>query len=270
MINRKTCCGDVRFHKAVLRPGDATDVEVTLLLSDKFGAVDHAAEVVTDPPADEPIVLRTSAEAHPNLRVESETAGTPTVFIGTGDSHSLRFRVVATGSDSEPPVDLSGLTLKSALKVEWAAARSRADGDDGLTIDTRPFVVRLDSAGPAGNRSAEVALLDGQGIRLRQAVAWEVVDPIRATPRMAVFRPGQGPVRVLINAVDRRPFRVLRVECGDRGLHGRAKSPDAATTHMVELEGAPTGPLVDGRGVVTVVTDHPAQTNVGLNFVVVD
>ena len=50
VINRKTCCGIVRVEKTTLHPGDTTDVEVTLLVGDRFGEVTHATEIETDLP----------------------------------------------------------------------------------------------------------------------------------------------------------------------------------------------------------------------------
>ena len=48
VINRKTCCGIVRSGATILHPGDATDIEITLLVGDRFGGVLHETEVVTD------------------------------------------------------------------------------------------------------------------------------------------------------------------------------------------------------------------------------
>jgi hypothetical protein len=70
VINRKSCCGIVEVGSLLLRPGEGTDVEVTLLVGDRFGGIAHETEVVTDQLSDASLVLRTTATAVAALRIE--------------------------------------------------------------------------------------------------------------------------------------------------------------------------------------------------------
>jgi len=92
VVNHKTCCGDVRVGKWILRPGDATDVEVTLLVGGKFGEVTHAAEVFTDLPADSNLVFRTMARAVPPVRLEEDSAFERTILVGAKETRQAQFR----------------------------------------------------------------------------------------------------------------------------------------------------------------------------------
>ncbi len=74
VINRKSCCGVVRGEATILHPGDRTEVVVTLLVGDRFGEVAHAAEVVTDSPEEPSLLLLTSAQAIPPVRIEEDSS----------------------------------------------------------------------------------------------------------------------------------------------------------------------------------------------------
>lgn len=268
VINRKTCCGTVRVGKRILHPGDSTTVDVALSVSDKLGSVVHETEVVTEPISLNEIVLRTSADAHPALRVEGESSSSPTVILGSEKSQQVGFQIFACGTASEPPVDLDRLVLRSSVKAEWDGPKQNAPGDDGLIVESRRFLVGIEPSGPPGDRKAEVVLVDGEQRIFRHELTWEVASAITASPKLVVFKPGERTSRVLIRSGDQKAFRVKRVECQAIGVHGRAESTAAAVSQVIEIEGSPKPG--DGRGVVTVFTDHPSQEEVVLPFVVID
>jgi hypothetical protein len=269
VINRKTCCGIVRVGKTLLHSGDETEIDVTLVVGDKFGSVVHETEVVTDPPPPRELVLRTSAEAHAALRIEGDSSSVPTVLLGAGKPQRIGFRVFACGTATEPPVDLDRIALRSTVWVEWAGPKEDGPDEDGLKVESRRFSVSLEPAGPLGERTAQVVLLDGDRNVLSHVVNWTVVSAITASPKLVVFKSGQRTSRVLIHAGDQKPFRVKRVECQTPGVQGRVANPAAAVTQVIDIEGAPARPE-GGRGVFTVFTDHPSQEQVDLPFVVID
>ncbi len=106
VINRKTCCGSVRAEKLRLGPGDSADVEATLHLDNRFGDVVNETEVVTDLPADERVVLRTSATTVMFLRVEPVSLPDGPLLAGMEVAPRAAFQVFAAGDASEPPIDL--------------------------------------------------------------------------------------------------------------------------------------------------------------------
>jgi hypothetical protein len=269
VINRKTCCGIIRVGTLALRPGDATDVEVTLVVGERFGEVTYETEVVTDLSSDPNLVLRTTATAIPAVRVEevSPQGGTILIGIGTGEPKRAEFRVFASGTPTEPPVDLGRVELRSTIKVAWVGPKEEGPSDDGLRVETRRFAAWLDPAGTPGERTAEILFQDGKQVLHRHDVSWEVVSPITASPKMIVMRPGERDRRVIIHSRDRRPFRITRIECKAPGIQVRAGNA-AALTQTVEVEGVPRPE--SGQGVVTVFTDHPAQGRVELPFVVIE
>jgi hypothetical protein len=267
VINRKTCCGIIRVGALALRPGDATDVEVTLVVGERFGEVAHETEVVTDLPSDPNLVLRTTATAIPAVRVEEISSQEGTILIGTGEPKRAEFRVFASGTPTEPPLDLDRVELRSTIKVDWVRQKEESPSDGGLRVESRRFAAWLDSAGPPGERAAEIRLYEGKQVLHRHDVNWEVVSPITASPKMIVMRPGERDRRVIIHSRDRRPFRITRIECKAPGIQVRAGNA-AALTQTIEVEGVPRSE--SGQGVVTVFTDHPAQGRVELPFVVIE
>lgn len=268
VVNRKACCGLVRAVPLTLRPGDGTVVDVALLVGDRFGGVVHEAEVVTDS-ADEPsIVLRTMARAVPPIRVEEEGTSHRTVLVGSPEPRVAAFRVYASGTSAEPPVDLDGLELRSTVSVAWAGSTESCPADAGLGVHSRRFTVTLNSAGPPGGRRAEVVLRRGEQVFWRQVVTWDVVSPIVASPKMLALRPGRTGYSVVLRSQDRKAFHVERIECKTAGFRVRALNPTAAFSQTIALEGVP--PPSQRRGVITVFTDHPMQRILELPFVVID
>jgi len=268
VINRKTCCGIVHVGRSILRPGEATEVDVTLVVGDKFGEVAHETEVVTDLPSDSNIVLRTTAQAFPAIRVEEVASSEGPILVGTREVRRVELRVLATGTSAEPPVDLDRLELRSTIGVDWAGPKEESPADEGLKVETRRFTASLDPSGLPGDRQAEILLMDGKGVVGRHLVAWVVASAIAATPKMIVMERGKDRYRVTLQSRDQRPFRVVRVDCGVPGVQGRAATGSASRTQIVEVEGVP--PPGSGRGQVTVLTDHSAQEKVELPFLVIE
>ena len=269
VINHKTCCGIVRVGKPILHPGDATDVEVTLLVGDRFGEVTHGTEVVTDLPAEPNFYFRTMARAVPPVRVEEESAFDRTILIGAKESRQAGFRVYASGTSSEPPLDLDRLELRSTIKVDWAGPKEPSPSDDdGLRVESRRFLATLDPAGPPGERRAEILLQEGKQVFSRQVVGWEIASRMAVSPKVIAMRPGQHDYRVVIRSRDQKPFRITRIECSESGIQGRAVNASAAVEQGIRVEGVPRSKA--RRGTVTVFTDHAIQEKVNLPFVMID
>ncbi|MGC8643182.1 MAG: hypothetical protein ACP5XB_25255, partial [Isosphaeraceae bacterium] len=266
IINHKTCCGIVRAKTGVLAPGESADLEIDLVVGGRFGQVVNTTEVVTDLPEEESIALRTSAEAVAPVRVEEVSRGDRTIIIGSKDPHRAEFRVFASGTTSEPPIDLDRVQLQSTSKVEWVSAKEDSCSDEGLEVQSRRFIAFLDALGTPGERRAEILLKRGDEALDRATVSWEVVSPLSVSPKVIVLEPGQHGYRVVIASRDRNPFRVTRVECNDSGLTGRAEGDSAALGQILEVNGAPR--TESKRGAFTVFTDHPAQGRLDVPFVV--
>ena len=242
VTNRKPCCGVVTLAKDVLKPGESTEVGVRLVVGDKFGAVDHFAEVATEPPSPEEIVLKTSAEAHPALVFEDlGSSGQETVLLN-GPPHRVEFRVVARGVPAAPPVDLDRLVPRSSAEVGWLGPKVPDPSEDGLRVETRRGFVALDAAGPPGEKAATVALMDEGATILERAIHWEVVTPLAATPGMIVLRPGTTSHRLLIRALDGKPFRVTEIASDVPGLTAAVPSGSAASHTLTIADEGPSEP----------------------------
>ena len=266
IINRKTCCGIVTVGGSTLKPGEATDVNVTLLVGDRFGGVDHVTEVVTDQLDQPRIILRTRAMVYPAIRIEEPAR--ETLLVGSGPRR-VELRAVATGSAGDPPTDLDRLTLRSSVPFEWLGSKGSVDSEvEGLTIISRRFAAQLDPSGEPGERRAEILLLDGERVAFRHDLRWGVETPLMASPGVAILKRAQAARRITIQSRDRIPFRITAVEPSVAGVAGHASSAGASPTHIVEVAGSPSSDLK--KGVVIVTTDHPAQPRMELPFVVLD
>jgi len=266
IVNRKPCCGEVQIGKTTLAPGEGTEVVVKLSINQEFGEVVHEVAFTTDPPRPEPVVLRTMARAQPAIRIEPATPADGSSFLGSGEPRSVGFRVSAYGTPSEPPVDLDRLKPRSTIGADWAAPKGDDLPDGEFRVESRRMVAMLDLSGPPGERRAEILIVDGEDVLLRHPVIWEVVAAITSSPRMIVLKPEDRDCRVRIQSRGSRPFRITRIECATTGVRACSEDTGAASTHTIRIEGEPGSG--QGRGVVTVFTDHPDQARVDLPFVV--
>jgi hypothetical protein len=270
LINRRPCCGEVRVGKATLHSGDETEVEVTLSIRQEFGDIIHDTVVLTEPAQPEELVLRTMARAYPPIRVEEVTPANGTVLLSSDKPKPVEFRVFAYGSSTQAPIDVDRVELRSAIKVDWLGLKEEATGEDDLTVETRRFTVLLDPAGLPGEHKAEIVPLNDKRPCYSHLVSWETVSPITASPKMLVMKPDERDYRVLIQSRDRKLFRITGIKCNVAGVQGRAAQVTAALTQTVEAEVQGIVRPRNGRGLITVFTDHPAQGKVDVPFAVVD
>lgn len=267
VINRKPCCGDVLVGRRVLQPGEDTTVSIRLRVGTQFGTVLHEAAVLTDPPPDRELVLRTMARAHPALRVENVSPWNRPVLAGNREPRQAAYLVVASGTPDEPCVDLSRSSLEGSIPAEWDGPKRDGPPVDDLITESRRFLVTLDPTGASGERSAEVILREGGETVLSCPIQWEVVAQLTPEPKVVVLKSRSSTARVVIRSFDRQAFRITRVESPPPGLAVRAVGREGAPIQIIEAEGVPSSG--DARGVVTVFTDHPEQDRLDLPFVVI-
>jgi len=270
VVNRKPCCGTVRFEARDLSPGAEMVVEVDLSLRQEFGEVVHFAQVVTDPPVPKEILLRTSATAFPPLRVEEVGPSTTRELTEATGPARVEFRAFAYGTATDPPADLDRRKLVSTVGAEWLGVKEVGPPEDGLRTESRRFAATLDGQGPPGGRSAAIGLADGTGVPFQHVVRWEVVAPVVVTPKVVVLQAGTREYHVLIRCRDRTPFRVTRVESGVPGVSGRPDGADPAEVHKVTVVAEESACSAGGRGTLTVVTDHPVLGTIEVPVVALD
>ncbi|MDR3623388.1 MAG: hypothetical protein P4L85_28910 [Paludisphaera borealis] len=85
---------------------------------------------------------------------------------------------------------------------------------------------------------------------------------------MIVLKSGEHDYRVVLKSQDQKPFRVTRIECETPGVRDLASSAEPALSQVVEVKGDPKPG--SGRGVVSIFTDHPTLSKIGVPFIVLD
>jgi hypothetical protein len=270
LINRKPCCGVVRIGKTVLHPADETDVEVTISARQEFGEIVHDTEVLTDPPQCEALILRTTATAYPPIQIDEMASGGKTVLLSSDGQKRVDFRVLSHGTSTQPPVDLDHMELQSTMKVEWTGLAEECPSRDNVRVVSRRFVALLNPGEPCGERRAEVLLKDGNVVRNRHIVNWEVRSPIAASTDMIVILPGKSDYQVVVQSRDQKVFRIVRIECKVSGVCGNVVNRAPDIRHTIGINSTSVSRPDGGRGVITVLTDHPAQERVDIPFVVLE
>ena len=266
LTNQKTCCGDVAGELRALRPGESTEVNVTLRLADKFGGVEHTTAVETDLASEPEILLRTTATAFSAFRCEEAATDNGTLQVGS--TRRFAYRAVATGVPDDPPGNLDHLKLTSDSAVAWTGNAEAVPAPDGVIVQTRLFSLTPPADDPPGEYRAEILLRDAGRVVFRATLNWQVVAAIATSPRMIVVKPGTTSQRVMVFARDGQPFSITRVECSLPGVEYHVVNPTSANRHIVEVK---TGsPLSETHGSVTIGTDHAAQGRVELSLLVLE
>jgi hypothetical protein len=270
IVNRKPCCGEIRVGKWGLLPGEDTDIEISLSVREEFGDLIHEAVVMTQPPTENLLVLRTIARVYPQVRIEETTHANGTVILRETKPTLAEFRVVAHGSLSQRPVDLDRCELVSTTQAGWLGPKAGLDSEDGIRSETRRFFALLDTQGATGMRSATFHLRDCQALVLEHTVNWEVVAPIAAAPKMIVISGSGREFRVQLRSHDGAVFRVLSVSSDTARIHGRVVGASSAPMQVVVLQVRPGEQSERSRGRLSVMTDHPSQREVEIPIVVVE
>ncbi|OJW07412.1 MAG: hypothetical protein BGO49_25935 [Planctomycetales bacterium 71-10] len=268
-INQKPCCGAVRIDRQSLGPGESAAVDVTLRIGETFGEVSHATRIVTDLPAVPEVVLRTSAFAIPAVRIEEADGSQPASLPAGGPPVRISFRVVAIGAPEEPPVDLDRVELRSASSgVAWDGPKYAHDAEAGFVAQARRLVATLDSSAGPGPHRDEFSLQLGERILGRRALSWEVVLPLRVSPKVIVVAQDRRDIRFRVQAQDQTPFRITRITRGDIEVPFRTGVDRDSPAQEVELDSFPEPSLA--KGVVCVFTTHPDQPRIDIPFVSID
>ena len=269
LVNRKSCCGVIVVGSKKIRPGESTEVEVTLVVGEKFGGIVHEAEILTDLPADSSILLLTSAVGQPALRVEEVAHTREPIIQGSGRPVRSEYRVIACGTSNEAPFNLDQASLRSGLEVEWLGPKETGAFEDDLRTESRRLVATIDPAGPIGDRREEVLIRDGASMLHRFDLTWSIVEPIAITPKVMIIRAGEKTRRVTLRSRDRSEYSITRIEYSTSGMKARALGHEAAATQVIEVDGD-LAAIKDRRGLILVFTDLPTQGKVEVPFFVID
>ncbi len=263
VLNLKTCCGTVKSGSTLLKPGESTSIEVTMLLGNRHGEVVHEVEIDTDLVGEEDskIILRTSAYVYAPFRVERISgAERPILTIG-GEPQFSECRLVSTGTESEPPLDLDRVTLSSAIPVEWIDGKAVLPSDEGILIEGRRFRLRFGSDGSTGARNEDIVLKKDENVLFKYAFEWEVEESVTASPKMVVLKADQLSQKVVLVARDRREFSINRIECDSPSFTAVAELCKNGLSQVVEIKRGVSGSN-EVRSSVTVSTNHPSMKKI--------
>jgi hypothetical protein len=268
VINRKPCCGALRLDKAALAPGESANLELTMSVGDKFGDVVHEAVVVTDRPAADEIVLRTTARALPAVRFEPDGEHGSTVMRGAKPCE-LAFQVIAYGTEGDPPADLAAASLTGSATARWLdEAESHSDGD-GVIERTRRCAVTLSPVGEEGDRRDSV-IVEADGAAIYQhMILWQLVPAVHATPKVLVIRPEVTEYRIRLTSADGSDFRVTGIATPDGSIRHAEPSKDLRSAHILTFICDAASCVATGKASVTVTTDHPLQPSLDIPIVII-
>ncbi len=257
VINKKPCCGVINFKRTLLMPGDRTEVEIKLAVGGRFASVSHQAELVTDPPLPEPVMLRTEAEAVPEIRVVESDSNKRVLLVGATHTQPARYQLIATGTAQEPPDDLDGVEIKSSVEAGWVGPQRKSRDDRDFVVHTRDWAAPLSAVGERGSRTDQVVFQRANQVLSRWNVTWEVVLPVEPTPKMLVIQPGTTRYRIVLRSQDAKAFHVESVSCDLAAIEVQpCTATDKAVQTLVfqEKEG---GRDDNSRGKITLTTNHP-------------
>ena len=269
-VNHKPCCGDVALEPTTLGPGEAATLEVAIRVNQALGPIAHYAVVETDHPGAGQLDFETTVHAYSRARIEGSGRSFPSLLPDEEARH--RFVASSCGTSDAPSLSLGDGDLESALAIRWDGPAEEREIDSGMTERSRPFSILLPADGRVGPRAEDIVLNGGEGedAATRYTVRWEVVPPLDATSKMAVFTPERRECALLIRARDGAPFRVTEITFDAPGLRGDVQETAPARVQTVRVE-SEQSPADAGRPTtMSIVTNHPDQETVEVPLVFLD
>jgi hypothetical protein len=270
LVNLKSCCGEIRLGRSLLRPGEETNVSLTLVIGDKVGDVVHKAIVETEPPASRDLVLTTSALAYPSIRTEEVTAPPHTVLCGSRSVQRVEFAAFAAGTPAKSPIDLDQVVLQSQLDVKWLGPKQIEPSEEGVTITKRRFVATLSASAEPESRQDLISLKGPQGLLCGQPLHWEVVPTITVSPKVLVLTPGKREYTLVLSSHNHTPFRITRIDLDIAGLRGEARSSGTALVQTIRVIDTGAVRSSANRSRMTIETSHPNQSSVMIPVIPLD
>jgi hypothetical protein len=197
-VNRKPCCGEVRFDPKTLAPGEQTTLTVTLRIGDSAEPLSHLAVVETDDPVFPTRDYFTFARPQPRFRLEPADSN-GVLSVRPSSTVRAAFTAFSFGTVSEPPTPLGDSTIESALKVEWAAGPRNSSLSNGLSAQSRQFSLILRGDGEPGERSSTVTVRHGDDVLGSTTLRWEVAQAVKAVPGALVLSARDGDVQHVVS-----------------------------------------------------------------------
>jgi hypothetical protein len=257
ITNRKPCCGVIVSAGDIIAPGGTTSVDVILSIGGRFGRLEHEAVIEPEDPGLSPITLHTTADVIPAIRIEEGDVPKRLPSAGPEAVAGDEFRVVATGTDSDPPIALEEVTLASEVATRWSGDVVARDDVDGLRVLSRTFVALPRKGDKPGIRRAEITLKLGNQVIYTHHYSWEVKSPLEVFPKAFVLKKTGHDARTLIvRSLQNIPFAIMGVD-GPESLKVSFDKSGRGAMHRIEIESSEAGKANQGTSRLIIRTDHP-------------
>ena len=257
-IRSSTCCTAFGPLPERVKAGEILEIPVELKTSGKAGHLWGNFVVRTDSPSIPFIIMELRANLLDPFEVRG--SGSP-VEVVQGHPTTRRYEVILRTPSSGPIIwpAVSGMQARFEGK---SSQPSRPLG--GIVESTRILAISFDGNGDAGSRSDSILFTWPDGVQKRHAIGWEIVPPIRSTPRMVLVerKAGKAAYTVVLRSED-RPFRVLGVEGPGVRSFQVLSGEDSRISLQILL--APSGLKEVSR--LEIATDHPRAAKVRLDVI---
>lgn len=264
VINRKPCCGEVRFTPTTLLAGQMTCLDVTLKVGESTEPLSHLAVVETDDPEFPSRQFFTFARPHPRFTLEPQKDNATLVRAGTTSTAHYTAMAFATPGDRPPSLD--DAVILSNAPAQWIGSPKVREVDGGLIASSRPLSLSLIGDGTPGERvtSVEIARHGERLFALR--AGWKVDAAIKSAPGALVIGIDSEPSQstISLRSEDGKAFRITGIRSDLACVVAWPRESGARPIQSVAVQIEPAKRDSTRVGKLTIRTDHPFQPDLNV------
>jgi hypothetical protein len=226
-------CTSSVVGKAVLAPGESTELEVSFNPEGESGPVHKSVRVNSDAAVDPIQTVTFEAVVLPDVQPSASTVQFRDLARSDRRQASVQLK---TGTGQ--PIRLAGVDLSEA---PWLGVATREDGKD-LWVDFDLLAGSLPKDKLQGDDSVTLRVANPRDSEVKLCVHWELRAPVTATPaRVAWSEPAGQDLRASVQLAsrDHKPFRILSARTSNPLLMVSGLSPRAAVSQGVQLRLSP-------------------------------
>jgi len=246
-------CTTMVLGKAVLAPGEDTEVEVTFNTAGQQGQVRKSLNIETDDPAVPIQTLTFEADVLADLKNGPRSVSFHDLARPDRRTASIRLE-----STTGKPIHLDKVELSEA---PWLGVTTREEGLE-LWVDFTLVAEKLPAARLHGTDTAILLTTNPRPSTTRLAVEWDLLPPVTVAPeRVSWSQPSGREARMPLTLHSRTdtPFRILSVRTSNPLLEVQGVAPKAAVSHQIVVVLSAKAPPSIYDEAVTLTLDTPGH-----------
>lgn len=253
-------CTSTVLGRAVLAPGEGTEVEVTFNPSGHLGPNHKSVDLLSDDPVHPALTLTFDAEVLPE--VHSSMDEVPFEDLVRTERRKASVKI---GSNTGQPLRVSKVDLTDA---PWLGVATRQEGKD-LFVDLELVARLLPANRLTGTDGITLHVQNPNASTINLFVRWELRSPVVATPPRVIWvgaAEREQRTKVVLKHRRKQRFRILSARTSDPLFQVTGLAAKAAAVQEVQFVLSAQAKPGDHEGKAYLTLDTPGHPEVELRM----